>query len=60
MSWSVYDYHDSVHVVPDDDKDNHYLDADCHCGVKYQEGVYVHTSFDGRELLENLDCEGSA
>lgn len=46
--WGVYEYHDSVHVVKVDEITEHYFDK-CQCGVKYQDGVYVHNSLYGDE-----------
>jgi len=52
--WEVHKIHDSVHVIPEDDKKPHQYNADCDCGVRYEHGVYIHNSFDERELTENL------
>ena len=52
--WSVYEYHDSVHVVPEKDLKPHTYSPDCECGCVYKDGVYVHNSYDERELTENL------
>ncbi|MEG2273218.1 MAG: hypothetical protein RSC05_13205 [Acinetobacter sp.] len=56
--WGVYEYHESAHVVPINDIKEHSLE-DCKCGVKYDDGVYVHNSYDGRELLEEAEAKGS-
>ncbi|WP_171494609.1 hypothetical protein [Acinetobacter junii] len=52
--WSVYEYHDSVHVVPEKDLKPHTYSPDCECGCVYEDGLYVHNSYDERELTENL------
>lgn len=44
--WGVYEFHDSVHILPVNECDEHYF-IECQCGVKYQDGVYVHNSLDG-------------
>ena len=56
--WATIEFHDSVHVVPIDDIKKHSLD-NCECGVKYNDGVYIHNSYDKRELLEQLDIDGN-
>ena len=56
--WATIEFHDSVHVVPIDDIKEHSLD-NCECGVKYNDGVYIHNSYDKRELLEQLDIDGN-
>ena len=33
--WSVYEYHDSVHVVPEKDLKPHTYSPDCECGCVY-------------------------
>ena len=54
--WATIEHHDSVHVVPINDIKEHSLD-NCECGVKYNDGVYIHNSYDKRELLEGLQVE---
>jgi hypothetical protein len=49
MTWGVYEYHDSVHVVKCDEIEEHYF-IECQCGVKYQDGVYVHESLYGDDV----------
>lgn len=56
--WSVFEYHDSVHVMPIDDDEDHYF-FDCKCSPSYKEGVYIHNSFDKRELLESDELDGA-
>ena len=41
--YGVYEYHSSVHVIKVDEMHRHKLNADCICGAKYEDGVYVHT-----------------
>lgn len=54
MTWAIYEIHDSIHVIPVDDLKPHIESPDCTCGVVYEDGVYVHNSFDDRELTEDL------
>ena len=54
--WQTIKFHDSYHVVPSNDTKEHSLE-DCKCGIKYEDGVYVHNSYDGRELLEEAQVE---
>ena len=56
--WSVLEFHDTIHVLPNNDKEPHHF-TDCHCGVKYVDSIYVHSSFDGREILERMEASGS-
>ena len=56
--WQIIEFHDSCHVVPINDTKEHSLE-DCKCGVKYNNGVYIHNSYDGRELLEEAEAQGS-
>lgn len=58
MSWAVVESHDSIHVIPIDDKSDHDATADCHCSPRYDDGVYIHPSFDGREVLEMMCPDG--
>lgn len=51
--WEIVEYHDSLHVMPVGDVKNHSV-PHCDCGVCYVDGVYVHNSYDERELVENL------
>ncbi|MCT9416495.1 hypothetical protein KTI94_06895 [Acinetobacter baumannii] len=53
MSWTVYEFHDSVQVIPDDDLKPHSL-FHCECHPKYEDGIFIHNSFDGREATEAL------
>ena len=57
MTWGVYEYHDSIHVMPNDDTKDHFFD-ECECGVRYENGVYIHSSYDKRELFEEMPCDG--
>lgn len=52
--WQVIEIHDSVYVIPQQDIRPHSEGSDCACGVKYEDGVYIHNSYDERELTENL------
>lgn len=52
--WGVFEYHDSVHVVPMSEINEHYF-LECQCCPKYENGVYVHNSFNG---LVDLDLTG--
>lgn len=54
IQWEVHEIHDSVHVMPQGDLKPHCFNPDCACGVKYDSGVYIHNSYDERELTENL------
>ena len=54
MTWEVHEIHDSVHVIPQSDLKPHDFNPDCKCGVRYESGVYIHNSYDERELTENL------
>lgn len=57
MSWSVVKYHDSVHVIPNNDIDDHYVE-NCTCGVRYEDGAYIHMAFDMRHILEQIEVDG--
>lgn len=52
MSWAVYQFHGSIQVVPDDDLKTHSL-FHCECHPDYKDGIFIHHSFDGRELTES-------
>lgn len=54
MSWGVYKVHGSVHVIPEFDLKPNDQSPDCECGCTYEDGVYIHNSYDERELTENL------
>lgn len=54
MTWEVHEIYDSVHVIPQNDLKPHDVSANCICGVSYENGVYIHNSYDERELTENL------
>lgn len=51
MTWTVYKFHNSVQVIPDDDLKLHSL-IHCECHPKYEDGFFIHNSFDGREATE--------
>jgi hypothetical protein len=40
-----------MHVLPINDAKKHKEGLDCFCSPAYRDGVYVHNSADGRELL---------
>ena len=50
-AWGVYEYHDSVHVMPVSEITEHYF-TECQCGVKYENGVYVHNSLYADEPVD--------
>lgn len=52
--WEAHEIHESVHVTPQNDLKPHDFNPDCKCGVRYENGVYIHNSYDERELTENL------
>jgi hypothetical protein len=52
--WKVIEIHDSVHVISENDLKQHKENLDCECSPKYEDGVYIHNSYDERELTENL------
>ncbi len=52
--WKVIEIHDSIHVIPENDKKPHDQNPDCKCDPIYEDGVYIHNSYDERELTENL------
>jgi hypothetical protein len=45
------------HVYPVNDLKEHRLDEFCECQPVYSDGIWLHTSFDGRELIEDLLSE---
>lgn len=51
MTWTVYEFHDSAQVVPDDDLKRHSL-YHCECHPKFVEGNFIHNALDGREAPE--------
>ncbi len=53
MSWSVYDFHGSIQVVPIDDLKPHSL-FHCECHPRFEDGIFIHNSFDSRELSETV------
>ena len=54
MKWGVYEINNSIHVIPEDDLKQHDYNPNCACNVKYDSGIYIHNSYDERELTENL------
>ncbi|MEI1687073.1 hypothetical protein V8P55_02165 [Acinetobacter baumannii] len=53
MNWSVHKVYDSVQVLPDDDLKPHSF-FHCECHPEYEDGIFIHNSFDGREATETL------
>lgn len=56
MAWGVFEYHDSVHVICIDEADEHKF-MDCDCGVRYENGVYIHNAIyiDVSEVEDGLE-----
>ncbi|MEG2114569.1 MAG: hypothetical protein RRZ38_11850 [Hafnia sp.] len=54
--WQITKFLGYYHVLPVNDTKQHSF-KNCECGVKYDDGVYVHNSYDGRELLEEAQVE---
>lgn len=52
--WKVIEIHNSVHVIPENDQKTHEQNPDCKCHPKNEDSVYIHNSYDERELTENL------
>lgn len=53
--WAVINEYGLYHVVPLDDKKEHELSPDCECDCYLSDdGVFIHNSYDERELTENL------
>ena len=50
--WGVYEYHGSVYVIPEKDQKAHTTKADCDCHPRYENGIYIHSSYDCRESFE--------
>lgn len=40
------------HIVPVNDVEEHESFSTCHCNPVLKDGVWVHNSFDGREVFE--------
>jgi len=40
------------HVIPENDLEVHRPYEDCHCNPTYKDGVWIHHSYDGREVYE--------
>ena len=53
-TWIFSYYNGEQHIVPESEEDEHYFN-DCHCGAKYDNGVWVHNSFYG---IEPIDLSG--
>ncbi|GAA5560688.1 hypothetical protein Asch02_02199 [Acinetobacter schindleri] len=51
MTWIALEIYDSVQVVPDDDLKPHSL-IHCECHPRFEGGIFIHNSFDGREATE--------
>ena len=41
-----------IHVIPIDDIEEHKYDANCKCNPYQEEGIWIHSAFDCRELLD--------
>ena len=54
MGWEVFEVLSGVHVVPRSDSKPHQCNEYCDCGVYFEKGIYVHNSYDERELTEDL------
>lgn len=55
MSWGNYeDECGHYHVIPINDLKDHEISASCKCDCSFEDGVYIHNSYDERELTENL------
>lgn len=50
-TWVFIYYNGEQHIVPESEEDEHYF-HDCYCGAKYENGVLVHNSFYGIELID--------
>ena len=51
QTWQLYEYGSEQHILPESEEDEHYFN-DCHCGAKYENGVWVHNSFYGIEPID--------
>jgi hypothetical protein len=47
----------TIHVVPLNDIREHEDSGDCWCKPRLEDGVWIHYSMDGRELLEDLSLQ---
>lgn len=47
----------TIHVVPLNDIREHEDSDKCWCMPRLEDGVWIHNSMDGRELLENLSLQ---
>lgn len=48
------------HVHPQNDWFPHTLSSSCHCCPQWNGNVWVHNSYDGRELFEEITGRASA
>ncbi|HGW4397469.1 MULTISPECIES: hypothetical protein [Acinetobacter] len=51
MTWTAFEVYDSVQVIPENDL-KHHSTFHCKCHPKYEDGIFIHNSFDGREATE--------
>ena len=45
------------HVYPISDLKDHRLDEFCECNPVFEDGIWIHNSYDGREHVEELTKE---
>lgn len=50
--WIIQDDDGVKHVMPDKDTKAHLVGVECPCDPVENEGVFVHNSWDRREILE--------
>jgi len=43
-----------IHIYPINDLKEHKLDEFCECDPVFEDGVWIHSSFSGREYIEKL------
>lgn len=51
QGWRIVPQGDINHVIPVDDDGMHQIE-NCSCNPRWDDGVMVHNSFDGREAFE--------
>lgn len=52
--------HTPIHILPNHDDGEHFIDDNCECGAHINEdGNVVHHSFDGREAFETRERKKS-
>lgn len=58
--WGFGKCDNGIHLIPANDLEDH-MDEDCKCGAKQdpETGLWMHTSFDGREAFEDGDRKPS-